>query len=181
MISLARDRRVTPDTARTTAVSGPHKSGSVTEATGTPWTLSAFIGGEVGEAAESAPSRFQATGEHRPSNYETPNGDVDAKLAETRYQRDRGTQEQHRSGALFTLDLGARIVHADVLARDMQPLLRRGDRPLQGGRAQGHYLGIVRMARRPHCGVAGARIREGELGLHLPLVTQIKVNMVNMV
>ena len=38
--SLARDRRVAPHRARTTAVSSPHRSGSVTDATATPWSAS---------------------------------------------------------------------------------------------------------------------------------------------
>ena len=42
---------------------------------------SAFVGGEVGEAAECAPYRFQAPAQHRPLGSGTPNGDVDAKLA----------------------------------------------------------------------------------------------------
>ena len=69
--------------------------------------LSAFIGGEVGEAAESAPSRFQAPGQHQPRKSGTPNGDVDAKLAESRRQWDRDTPEQDRRGALFPVDPGA--------------------------------------------------------------------------
>ena len=55
----------------------------------------------------------------------------------------------------------------DVLTCDLQPLLRRGDRPLEGGRAQGHRLGVIRIARRPQGRVAGAGILEGERGSRL--------------
>ena len=97
--------------------------------------LPTVIGREVGEAAKGAPSRFQAPGQHRPRDPRAPNGDVDAELAESRRQRDPGSREQDGRGALFPLDPGARFVHADVLSRDLQPLLRRGDRLLEGGRA----------------------------------------------
>ena len=103
----------------------------------------------MGEAVKGAPSRFQAPGQHRPRDLGAPNGDVDAELAESRRHQDRDSPEQNRRGALFPLDPGAGIVHADVLARDVQPLLRCGDRPLEGGRAQGHLLGVIRIARRP--------------------------------
>ena len=103
----------------------------------------------MGEAAEGAPARLQEPGQHRPRHLGAPNGDVDAKLAEGIRQRDRDTPEQDRWGTLFPLDPGARLVRAHVLARDLQPLLRRGDRPLQGGRAQGHCLSVVYISRRP--------------------------------
>ena len=81
--------------------------------------LSAFIGGDVGEAAESAPSRFQASGNHRPRDSGTPNGDADGKLVESCRQRNRDTLEQDGRGALFSMDPGVGLVHADVLARDL--------------------------------------------------------------
>ena len=65
-ISLARERRVAPHRARTTAVSSPRKSGSVTEATATPWSGSG--GWLVGwllplcPGARPGPPRLQATG-----------------------------------------------------------------------------------------------------------------------
>ena len=67
-------------------------------------------------------------------------------------------------GRLVPLDPGARLVHADVLPYDPQPLLRRGDRLPEGGRAEGHRLGVIRVARRPQRGVAGASVLEGEQG-----------------
>ena len=76
------------------------------------------------------------------------------RLAESHCPRDWDTPEHDRRGALFPLEPGAGLVHADVLARDLQPLLCRGDRPLQGGRAQGKCVGIIRRARRSKNGVA---------------------------
>ena len=85
------------------------------------------IGREVGEATQGAPPRLHAPGQYRTRGLGAPNGDVHAELAEGRHQRDGGPPDQHRQGALFPLDPGARLVHADVLPCDPQPLLRRGD------------------------------------------------------
>ena len=137
--------------------------------------LLGFIGGELGEAVKGAPSRFQALGQHRPRDSRAPNGDVDVELAESCRQRDRDSPEQDRRGALSPLDLGAGFVHADVLACDLQPLLPRGDRPLEGGRAQGHRLGVIRIARGPQRSVAGACILEGEWGPRLQVHRRVLV------
>ena len=42
MTSLALDKRVAPQRARTTVVSSPRSSGSATYATATPWSASAL-------------------------------------------------------------------------------------------------------------------------------------------
>ena len=68
--------------------------------------LPAVVGGEVGEAAKGAPSRFQTPGQHRPCDAGVPNGDVDAKLAESRRHRDRDSPEHDCRGVLFPLDPG---------------------------------------------------------------------------
>ena len=96
--------------------------------------------------AQGAPPRLRMPGHNRPINPGAPNGDVNAELPEGRRQLDWDPSEQHRRGPLFPLDPRAGIVHADGLSRDLQPLLRRGDSPLEGGRAQGHRLGVLRIA-----------------------------------
>ena len=101
----------------------------------------------MGQAAQGAPSRLQAPGQHQSRDLGASNCDVDAELAESRRQRDGDPPEQYGRGALLSLDPGAGLVHADVLPSDPQPLLRRGDRVLECGRAQGHRLGVVRVAR----------------------------------
>ena len=121
----------------------------------------------MGEAAKGTPQRFQAPGHDRPLDAGGPNGDVDAELAESRRRRDQGSPAQDCRGALFPLDPRAGLVHMDVPSRDVQPLLRRGDRPREGARAQGQQLGVTRIARRPQRRVAGAGILEGERGSRL--------------
>ena len=100
----------------------------------------------MGEAARGVLSRFEAPGRHRPRDPGAPNGNADAELAESRRQRVPDSPEQDRRGTVFTLDPAVGFVHPGVLARDLQPLLRRGDRPLKVGRAQGHCLGSIRIA-----------------------------------
>ena len=98
-------------------------------------SLQPVIGREVGKATQGALPRLQTPGPQRTRGLGASNGDVDAQLAEGRCHWDGDPPEQHRRGALFPLDPGARLVHADVLPRDPQPLLRRGDRFVDGGRA----------------------------------------------
>ena len=50
------------------------------------------IGGEMGEVAEGAPARLQAS-EHQPRQPRARNGDVDAKLARGNRLRDRDALE----------------------------------------------------------------------------------------
>ena len=72
-------------------------------------------------------------------------------------------------------DQGADGSLPGVLPRDPQPLLRRGDRVLECGRAQSHRLGVVRVARQSQRGVAGAGILEGEQGPGFQVVYRVHV------
>ena len=117
-------------------VSSPYKSGSVTEATTTPWCtrgdkrakcpFMAVIGGEMGKAAEGASKRWDSTG---PVTLKSP---MATSTSSWRKVSANGIEqpEQDRWGAPFRLDPGAGLVHTHVLARDLQPLLGRGDRRL---------------------------------------------------
>ena len=53
MTSLARDKHVAPHRARTTAVSSPRRSGSVTDATATPWSASGVTSVPVARSRRS--------------------------------------------------------------------------------------------------------------------------------
>ena len=163
-ISLTRDGRVAPHKARTTALPSPPRLESVTEATATPWSASRVTSVLM---VRSRRSQVESWGMRRRALRPAKGCDVAAKLAESRRQRERDTPEQDCRGAPFALDTGAGLDHADVLARELQPVLRLGDRPLQGGCAQRHYLNIVRIARQSWRCVAGAHILEGEWGPHL--------------
>ena len=81
--------------------------------------LPAVMGGKMGEAAEGAPAHLQAPGQHRLCRPRAPNGDVNPELAEGVRQRDWNAPEQTRRGALLPLHLGAGLVHAHILARDL--------------------------------------------------------------
>ena len=51
-------------------------------------------------------------------------------------------------------------MHAHGLAPDLQPLLRRWERTLQGGSPHGRCQGVVRVARRSQRRVAATRVLE---------------------
>ena len=159
MTSLARDTRRPPECPHYRGLEPPQvvlchrRHGHPVEGQrgdrGADGSLPLGIGREAGKATQGAAPRLLTPGQHRARGHGASNGDFDAELAEGCRQWDGNPPEQHRRGALFSPDPGAGLVHADVLSRDPQPLFRRGDHFLEGGRAQGRCLGVVCVARRP--------------------------------
>ena len=53
--------------------------------------LPAFVGGKLGGAAEGAPDRLQASGQHRPRHLGARNGDIHPELTESFRHWDKDT------------------------------------------------------------------------------------------
>ena len=110
------------------------------------------------EALQRPVTRLQPLGKDRAGSPRAADGHINAQLAEAICQRDGDAMQHECRGPGFPLDPVAILVHPEVLPRDLHPLLRRQDRPLQRGRTQGNSLGVVRVPGGAQSGVPRAHV-----------------------